>query len=64
MKELDLLLIPFIEKHYETMTDDEKLLYQTMLNRADTELYAWFFTNPEDIPDELESIITMIKPNI
>jgi len=50
MKELDLLLIPFIEKAYPTLSMEEQQAVALLLEATDPELYSWLLghTAPED----------------
>jgi antitoxin CptB len=40
-REMDLLLGRFADTHLETLSDRELDLYETVLNEADQDLYAW-----------------------
>lgn len=41
LKELDLLLLPFIENAYTTLTTEQKQTLTAMLESADPDLYSW-----------------------
>ena len=42
MLELDVLFQPFVEKHYETMSNADKTVFVELLECEDPELFAWF----------------------
>lgn len=41
MLELDLILIPFIEEHYESMSPADQACLDTLLQEPDPLLFAW-----------------------
>ncbi len=50
MLELDLILEPFLENVYPTLTEEEQVLYQHLLESEDQDLFNWFLnkTVPKD----------------
>lgn len=42
MLELDLILLPFLENHYESLDEENKLRFQQLLDCQDPELFDWF----------------------
>jgi len=42
MLELDLVLLPFVENVYSTLPESDKLLFDSLLDCEDTELFNWF----------------------
>ncbi|WIO75158.1 succinate dehydrogenase assembly factor 2 [Porticoccaceae bacterium LTM1] len=61
MLELDLILLPFVEKIYPTLEQDDKERYHQLLEEQDQDLFAWFMnrSNPEDA--DLQRIVTIIR---
>lgn len=41
MKELDLLLLPFVESGYHTLSEHEVAILEIMLEEPDPDLYSW-----------------------
>ena len=41
MLELDVILLPFIEQHYETLSEMEQQLITKLLNADDPDLFTW-----------------------
>ena len=60
MWELDLLLIPFLEKRFDTLSEEEQLTYQRLIEEEDQDLFVWLMHRewPED-PD-LRHLVQMI----
>lgn len=41
MLELDLILLPYFEKNFDTLSDAQKEHFQNFLSEADQDIYAW-----------------------
>lgn len=52
MLELDLLLLPFFEACYDSLTEPEKHIFVQMLEIEDPTLYQWFIAR--EAPEEAE----------
>lgn len=50
MLELDLILGPFLEKIYPVLEKEDQLLYQSLLESEDQDLFNWFLT--KTVPPE------------
>jgi antitoxin CptB len=61
MLELDLILLPFLEKTYPHLDREAKRQFECLLDSEDQELFAWFLRreDPED-PDKL-NIVQIIR---
>lgn len=61
MLELDLVLLPFLEKIYPTLEQEDKERYWRLLESEDQDMFGWFLRrqNPED-PDLLK-IVQIIR---
>lgn len=61
MLELDLVLMPFLEKIYPTLEQEDKERYWRLLESEDQDMFGWFLRreNPED-PDLLK-IVQIIR---
>jgi antitoxin CptB len=61
MLELDLVLLPFLEKIYPTLEQEDKERYWRLLDSEDQDMFGWFLRreNPED-PDLLK-IVKIIR---
>ncbi|WP_022956495.1 FAD assembly factor SdhE [Perlucidibaca piscinae] len=60
LKELDVLLEPFMEEHYRDVSAEEQDLFQRLLAEEDVDLLSWFmqYTVPDDA--ELERIVHVV----
>ncbi|MGP9808309.1 FAD assembly factor SdhE [Halomonas sp. AOP12-C2-37] len=41
MRELDLLLIPFLEQRFDQLSDADKLAYEQLIEGEDQDLFVW-----------------------
>lgn len=58
--ELDLLLIPFLEQVYPSLTQQEQKQFEVLLNYADPELNAWFLGSASP-PEALNELVKKIR---
>lgn len=61
MLELDLLLIPFFEQHYDALSDQDKLLFQQLLETPDPQLFAWLMGHESTENADFARLIKQIK---
>lgn len=61
MLELDLVLLPFLENTYESLSDDHKALFEQLLECEDQDMFGWFLhrVDPED--PEIKTIVDIIR---
>lgn len=60
MLELDLVLMPFLENKYLTLSEREQALYVALLKEEDQDLFAWFLRHKEPPTDELKEIVAIV----
>ncbi len=60
MWELDLLLIPFLEQRFDTLSEQEQQTYQRLIDEEDQYLFVWLMHRewPED--PALRHLVQMI----
>ena len=60
--ELDKILMPFYERHYQYLSDDEKLQFATILDQPDPVLLRWFFQigSDQDSPQIIKLILRLL----
>jgi len=63
MLELDLILMPFLENVYPTLSPEDQLLYQRLLEEQDQDMYAWFMRREDPVNTELQRIVDIIRAN-
>lgn len=60
MLELDLLLVPFATEVFETLSDQDQLLYSDLLEQEDQDLFAWLMQRSEPSEPRFVKIIQQI----
>ena len=61
MRELDALLIRFVEDVYETLPTDDKRRFATLLELPDPELHAYLVGRHEPTDPDLEKLLDRIR---
>jgi antitoxin CptB len=61
MLELDLILQPFVENIYPTLSVDDQTLYEKLLEEQDQDLFAWFLKRQDPETPELLRIVSIIR---
>ena len=61
MLELDLVLLPFLEKIYPNLEQEDKERYWRLLDSEDQDMFGWFLRreNPDD--SDLLKIVQIIR---
>lgn len=60
MLELDLLLIPFVENKFQSLSSEQKALFIKLLEYEDPLLFGWLMGHQEVDIDELKPIVKLI----
>ncbi|MGN0921824.1 MAG: succinate dehydrogenase assembly factor 2 [Cellvibrio sp.] len=63
MLELDLILLPFLDNVYETLSQEDKERYWKLLDEQDQDLFAWFLRRENPADDNLLRIVEIIRAN-
>lgn len=63
MLELDLILMPFLEKIYPTLSRDEQALYGQLLACEDQDMFAWFLHRQQPEDPAIRHIVDIIRDN-
>lgn len=63
MLELDLVLMPFLEKVYPGLEQSDKERYWLLLEEQDQDLFAWFLRRENPANPELQRIVEIIRAN-
>ncbi len=61
LRELDLLLVPFVEEVYPRLPGRARRAYRRLLELEDTELQAWFSGRGEPLDEELAELVARIR---
>lgn len=60
MLELDLILVPFVENCFKTLSAEDQQRYIDLLESEDTELFAWFLGRQLPDDEDLRAIIALV----
>jgi len=60
MLELDLILMPFVEKHFKNLDDADKLRYIRLLTCEDQDMFSWFMQHKKPDDADLAKIVELI----
>lgn len=60
MLELDLILMPFVEKHYPQLPDADKQSYVNLLACEDQDMFQWFMQHKQPDDVELAHIVQLV----
>lgn len=61
MLELDLILLPFLEKIYPTLSEEDQKRYQNLLECEDQDMFAWFLRREDPEDKEILKIVQIIR---
>ncbi|UYG01092.1 MULTISPECIES: succinate dehydrogenase assembly factor 2 [unclassified Halomonas] len=60
MWELDLLLIPFLEKRFDSLCEEDRLVYQRLIEEEDQDLFVWLMHREWPTDPDLRRLVQMI----
>jgi len=60
MLELDVLLMPFVDKSFDDLSDVDKVTFERLLTCQDPELFAWFMGHEVCEDQELSAMVQFI----
>lgn len=63
MLELDLVLGPFVENVYDSLTDADKELFHLLLDEQDQDMFNWFIHRHEPEGEKLQRIVAIVREN-
>ncbi|MEH6469538.1 MAG: succinate dehydrogenase assembly factor 2 [Porticoccus sp.] len=61
MLELDLVLLPFLEKIYPTLEQEDKERYWRLLDSEDQDMFGWFLRREDPEDSDLQRIVQIIR---
>jgi len=64
MRELDLLLLPFLDEAYDDLSSEDQAKYRKLLDVEDPELFKWFMQTARSSDADLQSIVDMILARV
>ncbi len=67
MKELDLLLLPFLEEVYSELSTEDQAIYRKLLEVEDPDLFTWFMqtarSSDSDLQYMVDKILSRVQPS-
>ena len=64
MLELDLILMPFIERHYPNLEQADKERYWSLLECEDQDMFAWFLQRQDPEDPDLKRIVSLVRTSL
>lgn len=61
MLELDLVLLPFLDKVYDTLDSADQQRYEKLLEGEDQDLFAWFLRRNNPTDPDLQRIVQIVR---
>jgi antitoxin CptB len=61
MLELDLILSPFVENVYDSLTEDDQLRFEVLLECEDQTLFMWFMQREQPTDPNMQRILQIIR---
>ena len=60
LKEIEVLLVPFLEKHYQHESPEIRRLFEALLEEEDLDIFEWFTRRVKPDTEQMEEIINVI----
>ncbi|MCO7514655.1 succinate dehydrogenase assembly factor 2 [Pseudomonas guariconensis] len=64
MLELDVLLVPFTQEVYPSLSEADRELYRRLLTCEDQDLFGWFMERNESEDPELQRMVRIILDRV
>lgn len=61
MLELDLLLLPFLEKIFPSLSEQEQRIFEQLLACTDQDLYIWLIDHEQPSDPQLAAMINRVR---
>ncbi len=61
MLELDLVLLPFLENTFSSLSEDDQLLFEKLLEGEDQDMFGWFLRRVEPEDPDTRRIVNIIR---
>ena len=60
IKEVEVLLVPFFENQFLSLTEEQREKFTALLEQADVELFAWFMESETPPTQPLQEMVDLI----
>lgn len=64
MLELDVLLLPFVDQAFDTLTFQQKETFERLLSCDDPDLFAWFMGHQKCVDPDLSELISIVLKRV
>lgn len=64
MLELDVLLLPFVDQAFDTLTFQQKETFERLLTCDDPDLFAWFMGHQKCADPDLSDILSVVLSRV
>ena len=64
MLELDVLLVPFTQEVYPSLSEADRELYRRLLTCEDQDMFGWFMERSESEDQELQRMVRIILDRV
>ena len=64
MLELDLILSPFLENHYDELDAETQALFRELLEEQDQDMFNWFINRHTPADANLKQIVDLVREKI
>lgn len=64
MLELDVLLVPFTQEVYQSLSEADRELYRRLLTCEDQDMFGWFMERNESEDPELQRMVRIILDRV
>lgn len=64
MLELDVILIPFLEEHFENLSESQQKMFSELLSADDPDLYTWLMGYGKSDKNEFNLMVQIIRNKI
>ena len=61
MLEIDLILAPFVENVYDSLTENDQLRFEVLLECEDQTLFMWFMQREQPTDPNMQRILQIIR---
>ena len=63
MLELDLILLPFLANIFPSLTEQQQLLFEKLLECEDQDMFQWFLRKSDPEEADILTIVNIIRQN-
>jgi len=61
MLELDLILLPFLENHYDGLPEEDQARFVKLLDEQDQDMFNWFINRQNPKEPEIIRIVELVR---